>query len=300
MPEPAGVNSGTARPAPVAVLGATGFIGRHLCTALARRGIAATAIVRRNDTKLDVSQRTVADFSDPAALRAALDGAASVVHLADEAGRFGAPDGKPPIAQSLGLALADSHTRLIFASSIYARLDEEGQPNSYGARKRDQEEALIATGCAVGLRLPPVYGEGCGGSFALLERAIALGIPLPLGLASAPRSFLSVSNLCALVITLLEASKAAWDLGAPALYEPEDARRLSSRDLAQALASDHGRSARLLPIPRILLAAVASLIGRSDLLSGAFDPLAARGNPDLYRIFGWQPSADSCSKTSAL
>lgn len=278
----------------IAVLGATGFIGRHLTAALAKRDLDAFVIVRKTPESCPIACRMVPDFSDAAMLGKAIYDCDVVVHLADEAGRFDATTGSPPIATSLAEALigvsGSSHPRLIFASSIYARLDEEGQSNPYGARKRQQEKVLLAATPAIGLRLPPVYGEGCGGSFAMLDKAIKAGLPLPLGRATAPRSYLSVDNLCDLIATLLTAGDAAWTVGAPGLYEPEDPTRISARNLAAALARHHGSPSRLLPVPRWLLAGLAAAIGRGELIRGAFDPLEATGNPALKRIFSWQPT----------
>lgn len=280
----------------IAVLGATGFIGSHLTAALAARQLDAVAVVRRASRVCPLPSRVVPELADSAVLAQAIADADAIVHLADESGRFATGETAQPIATSLVAALsgkagASFPPRLIFSSSIYARLDENGQFSPYGARKRRQEQILLGAMPAIGLRLPPVYGEGCGGSFAMLARATKRGLLLPLGCAVAPRSFLSVDNLCDLIITLLTASDAAWTKGAPAVYEPEDAVRISTRDLAIALAKHHGRKPRLVAVRRDVIAAAATLLGRQELVRGAFDTLAATGNAELARIFGWRPAA---------
>ena len=276
----------------IAVLGASGYIGSHLCSALVKAGVAGIAVVRRPILSA-LPVRVVVNFRDSKSLGEAIRDCRTIVHLADEAGRFTSCKGPPPIASTLADILGQrddaEDVRLIFASSIYARLDEEGHPNDYGALKREQESLLLTLPKAIGLRLPPVYGPGCGGSFRILSRAVARGLPLPLGRAFSERSYLSVNNLCDLLITLATASEDAWTETTARLFEPEDARRISTRDLALAFARDRGNKAKLLPIPRPLLAAVAGAVGKTELVRGAFDPLEARGNADLMRFFGWKP-----------
>jgi NAD(P)H dehydrogenase (quinone) len=65
----------------IAVLGATGTVGRHICTLLADLPVEARALVRRPDAA-DVPVPAVhADLNDPASLRAGLEGAARLFLL---------------------------------------------------------------------------------------------------------------------------------------------------------------------------------------------------------------------------
>lgn len=284
------VSSGTSKTV-VAVLGASGFIGRHLMTRMGETDLDAIGIVRARHDDLPFAQRIVPDFRDSFALGEALSGVGRVIHLADEAGRFISGDA-PPIAATLAKVIGNR--RLIFASSIYARLHTEGHTNPYGARKVEQEKILLANANAIGLRLPPVYGDGCGGSFAMLDKAVAKGIPLPLGRAKAQRSYISVGNVCDLILKLVTASNAQWCGADNSLYEPEDGHRVSTRDLVVILARRHHRSARLVPVPRTILDLVAKPIGRRALVAGAFDPLEARGNDQLFKDFCWKPRESLC------
>lgn len=68
---------------PIAVTGATGFLGRHIVAALLSAGRRVRAVVRRPSRAADLAARGVevcaADLSDPQALARAFDGAAAVV-----------------------------------------------------------------------------------------------------------------------------------------------------------------------------------------------------------------------------
>lgn len=270
----------------VAVLGASGFVGQHLMKEFVRHTIPAVGIVRQERPELPFPQRVVPDFSQPKDLESALQDMETIVHLADEAGRF---EQAPVASISTVLAQIAGNRRVIFTSSIYARLDEEGTASPYGRRKREQETVLLDHTDCVALRLPPVYGEGCGGSFALLQQAVKRGIPLPFGQARALRSYLSVQNLTELIVTLATVDDGTWVRGAKQTFEPEDTTRISTRDLAEALADRHGLPARLLSIPRAVVQLAGYILGRKTLVSGAFDPLYARDNQRLLEAFGWRP-----------
>lgn len=70
----------------ILVTGATGFVGRNLCRALAERGVGYVALARETSdvAPLEALGATIAraDLCDVAALTRALDGCGAVVHLA--------------------------------------------------------------------------------------------------------------------------------------------------------------------------------------------------------------------------
>jgi hypothetical protein len=79
-----------------------------------------------------------------------------------------------------------------------------------------------------------------------VEKAIERGRILPFALASAPRRFLSLSNLLDLIRHLVETSESELR---PGVYEPADPVSVNLADVARAMAKAKGLSARLVPIP---------------------------------------------------
>jgi nucleoside-diphosphate-sugar epimerase len=113
------------------VLGAGGFIGRHLTKALLESGVSVTAVSRRpldpdaldwDDTEAPVSL-AIADLDDREALRRAVDGARLVLHLAtgsvdgDALATSSMVAGAVTVAEEAAAAGAE---RMVYVSSIAA------------------------------------------------------------------------------------------------------------------------------------------------------------------------------------
>lgn len=279
----------------VAVTGARGFIGQGVIAAMVEAGITVHAISRQGPPVSmpdGVVWHQVAAYDDPAALVPALQGADLVVHLADNPARAEGRSAEMGVQllEALISAMTEADTgRLVLTSSVYARIAPN--PGGYGHAKAAIEAALTGSmvPARVILRLPPVYGPGGGGGFATLAKLAAKGLPLPFGLARAPRDYLSRANLAQLIVALARAGDAAWAEAGEEIFEPSDGQAISTADLTRALARAQGRTARLLPVPTGLLRLMARLAGKAEMVAGALDPLTTQGNAALTRIFGWTP-----------
>ena len=65
----------------VLVTGASGFIGSHLCEALAEAGHSVRAMTRHPETYTGVGEPVRGDVGDPDSLRAALEGVEAAYYL---------------------------------------------------------------------------------------------------------------------------------------------------------------------------------------------------------------------------
>lgn len=252
---------------PVLVTGATGFLGGHVCADLLSRGLPVRALIRAAGTApAGTEARVVGGLGDGDGLRRALDGAATVVHLAAHVHR--PSDGRDDSAardvnvegtrRLLEAAVAAGTRAFVFASSIKAMGESSGvpwtertppaPPDAYGRTKLEAERLVREVADrhrlhAPILRLPLVYGPRMKANALRLFEAVDRGLPLPLGAVNNRRSLLYVGNFTAALWATLEAD-AGNDLflvsDGPAVATPELVRRI-----AQAL----GRRPRLLPLP---------------------------------------------------
>jgi len=125
-------DAGPARPGEIVVLGASGFIGRRVVSRLLARGLPVSAVVRRAHslpTELAEPARRGelrllrAGLEEPEALKRALAGAATVLHLATGGGETWGEVQRSMVQGSLAVAegcLANGVERLVYVSSIAA------------------------------------------------------------------------------------------------------------------------------------------------------------------------------------
>jgi len=213
----------------VLVTGAGGFIGSHLCPALAAAGHE---------------------------LRASVEGCDAVVHLANiahtsaSAADLQRVNVEGTIAQARA-ALAAGARRFVYLSSIKAAQPDD----AYGRSKLRAEQALLGLANLepVILRPPLVYGPRVKANFLALLRAVDRGWPLPLASIENRRSLVYVGNLVDAILACL---------GGPAqgrTYAVSDGAPVSTPQLCRAIGRALGRPARLFPFPGGLLRLVPGL-----------------------------------------
>jgi nucleoside-diphosphate-sugar epimerase len=279
-----------ARPAdaPVAVTGASGFIGRAFCARASASGRTVRRFVHAPDAAsagsvaIDLTLATVDDLARH------LETVSTVIHLAgrahvmretesdaDAAYRLANADATERLARA---AVAAGVRRFVFASSVKVNGErtERGRPfhpddptvpqDAYARSKLAAEVALrkVAHGTsmeAVVLRLPLVHGPGARGNFRRLVDAVRAGRILPLGAIENRRSLLGLTNL-------LDALDAAID--APALHGVHfvaDARSVSTPELVRAIAHALEVEPRIVRVPVGLLKVAGLVMGRSDAIA---------------------------------
>ena len=281
----------------VLVTGATGFIGRNICSVLRERGFRVRGTYRTE------SQQQLADTDEWVRIEdvgpdtdwsEALDGVDYVVHLAalaHQVGRSGQnrceefmrvnADGTRALAHQ---AVDSGVKRLVFMSSAGAaatlsdRVLDESSPccpdTDYGRSKLAGEEAVAqemrdsAEWCII--RPPLVYGPGNPGNMARLIGLIAKGIPLPTATDRGKRSFIYVGNLCGAIETCLVHANATRRT-----FFVTDGPPVSTAGLIRLLSYYAGRSPRFASIPMPVLSIAASLGDAIGRISGRELPITS-------------------------
>lgn len=294
----------------VAVIGANGFIARHVNRALSAAGHEVVGIVRR---------RAITRLPDVAALRHVEDAGAepdwdtliadtdAVLHLVPPphtesaqhaSAKQGATAGVPALARS---AAAAGMRRLVFVSSVKVNgeittdgpFDATSVPkpdSTYGAAKLETELALRALSAELGLpitivRPAAVYGDGGMGNFRFLVKLLRImpGWLLPLAGIENRRSFIHVENLASALVRCLED-----DTGRNRLFLLHDGEPVGTSALCRAILTALGRSPALAPDPFGMIRSIVTLVapGIARRLYGSLE-IDGHGISDAL---GWEPA----------
>lgn len=287
----------------ILVTGANGFVGKALCEALEHEGINFTAAVRIAKTAEEVA---VGNIDENTVWDKALSGCDTVVHLAarvhvmhDTATDPLASYRSINTAGTLRLAQQAAEagvTHFVFVSTIkvlgesgYFTRDDQPQPlDPYAVSKLEAEQALLALGTQTGMKItiirpPLVYGPGVGANFRKLLGAVKRGIPLPFGLVNNQRSLVYVGNLVSLIATSVKNEKSHNEV-----LLVDDGKPISTRNLILAMAKALNRKTFLIPVPCLLITALATLLGKKAAAQRLLGNLAVDSS-HTRQLLNWHP-----------
>jgi len=271
----------TAAPDKVLVTGASGFLGGHVCTRLVARGLGVRGLVRAQTSALPagVERASASDLLDRAAIRTAMEGVSTVVHLAARVHVMEERAADPLQAfREVNVegtrALAEEAQRagvrtFVFVSSVKAVGESSSSTpwhdgvapapvDPYGVSKLEAERLLadLSARSSFGsctIRLPLVYGPGMKGNMRRLFEVVDRGWPLPFGAVDNRRALIYSGNVAAAIEAAIRS-----DTTTPALRGPffvSDGEDVSTATLVRAIARSLDRPARLVPVPPALIRA---------------------------------------------
>jgi nucleoside-diphosphate-sugar epimerase len=293
----------------ILVTGATGFVGTTLTNRLVnQRRCDVRGAVRREAGALhaDVERIVVGDLTPDVDWRQAVAGADAVMHLAARVHVMRETAADPlsdfrrvNVASTLNLArqaAAARVPRFVFLSSVKVNgekgacteADLPSPADAYGISKHEAELGLRQVAAETGMevviiRSPMVYGPGVKANFRTLIRAVARGIPLPLGAVHNRRSLVGLDNLVDFILACVEHPAAANET-----FLVSDGEDLSTTDLIRRLARVLDRPARMIPVPVWVLRAGASLLGRRDVAQRLLGSLQVDMSK-ARQVLGWTP-----------
>jgi UDP-glucose 4-epimerase len=289
------------------VTGAAGFIGRHLLRRLTGAGF-HVKVLARDAARLDAAtlrcEALPAELtltSETARWQAALAGVAVCYHLAGIAHRAASREQLRSVNEEATLRLAGaaaqaSVDQFVMLSSVKVLGDVSDAPlaetaayapaDAYGESKMRAEQRLLSLGLGARLsivRPPLVYGPGVKANFLALLKLADLagrGLPLPLGAARAPRSFLGAANLCDFLLELAGRDDAGG------ILHVADAQNLCVAEILELL--NDGRRLRLWRVPAEIMSSLLRAAGRGAVYQRLFEPLELDSAATRARL-GWAP-----------
>ena len=278
----------------IAVSGASGFLGRHLCPELIARGHRVVQISRAALGAADLQRK--------------LEGVDAVVHLAARAhvlhetsldaraefwaSNVGLTQSAARAARSAGVKrfVFLSSAGVLGASSPPAGFTDDSTPSPHDAYTASKLEAEAWLNAELGeavrlviLRPPLIYGPGAGGNFMRLMRLALKGYPLPIGGFHAQRSMIGVRNMVDLIHLMATDQRVTRSTLLAA-----DRETISVAELFRAVARHAGHKPWLAPIPPALIRWLLSVIGRRSDVVRLTEPFVLR--PAIAQShFGWTP-----------
>jgi uncharacterized protein YbjT (DUF2867 family) len=289
----------------VAVLGGSGFVGKHVCEALAERGYRVRVATRDRERAkrqlilLPTVEVERVDVHDPAALSSFLRGAEAVVNLVgvlhDGRAASGFGEAHVELARKVVAACRERGIgRLLHMSALAAARDA---PSAYLRSKGEAEAAVRESGLAWTIFRPSVI-FGRGDSFLnLFARTLGMFPVMPLACPGArfqPVYVEDVAAAYAQALGRLESAGRAYDLCGPRVY--------TLRELVEYVAEVTGRKrpilglgdaasyaqARAMELPpfRQILGAMGMLMTRDNYYSMKVDSVCGAAFP-----FGIAPTA---------
>ncbi len=294
--------------------GAGGFLGGHLCRALASQGQPVRAVSSRPVATAPAAGVALLERNEDT-LAAALDGVDTVYFLAGIAHQrqyleaSADADGERAL-HTVNVAAPERWLRaaeragvrqFVWVSSIKVLGDRSERPllesdpcqpeDAYGRSKAAAEQALLAvprgaTGLTI-VRPPLVYGPGVRGNFLTLLQWAASPLPLPLAGADAPRSLVAWSNLCDLLICAGRQPQPA-DAGPGLIVHATDCEDVTVAALITEVRRLLRRRPGLFALPRSWLRQAALHGGRAGLYTRLFEPLQV-DSARTRQVLNWQP-----------
>jgi nucleoside-diphosphate-sugar epimerase len=296
----------------ILITGATGFVGRFLCSSLLEEvfSVRGTLLVSENPSSVvnGVEPVAIEPLGPDTPWRHALIGIDTVIHLAARVHVMDDSAADPltefrkvnveGTAQLAREAAKAGVKRLVFISSIKVNGEENVSPytldsppnpsDPYGISKWEAEQALrqieTETGLEVVIIRPTlVYGPGVKANFLNMMKIISRGIPLPLASVANKRSLIYVGNLVDALVTCASHPAAVGQT-----YLVSDGENVSTPELIRRTASALGVSARLLPFPTSLMRLAGRLTGKTATVHRLMGSLTVDCSK-IRRELGWVP-----------
>ncbi len=286
---------------PVAVTGATGFVGGHLLDALLAAGQPVRVLVR-NRSKFrhssDQLEIVEGDLDDLAALETLTAGSGTVIHCAGAIAalnRNGFFRVNAVGAENVARAAANAGVdKFVLVSSLAAR---EPNLSSYGASKLAGEKTvsgIFAKDRLAIVRPPAVYGPGDRATLPLIKALTQKRAILP-GRADQKISLLFVKDLADLLVGL--AGEGSFSSG---VLEIDDGHPggYSFADIVSLAGKAQGREIALTLLPRAVVAAAGLGAAFASKISRRAMVLSPEKVRELYHpdwvagganVKGWKP-----------
>ena len=292
----------------ILITGSNGFLGQYLCQYLSGKKHFILAHTRQpqvfdhpNITNINFDLNDNLDSLD-------LSHVDVIIHCAGRAHVMNETAASPleayrqtNVQGTLNLAqkaVQNGVKRFIYLSSIkvngeqttvqpFKPSDAVNTDDPYGLSKYEAEQALLELSKQTGLEvviIRPVliYGPNVKANFKSMVVLASKKLPLPIGCLDNKRSMVSIYNLADLIHTCMTHPNANGEV-----FIASDQDDISVKQLFEKLAYHQNNKLLMLPVPKILISFLASLVGKKAVASRLCSELVVDSSKNT-QLLGWK------------
>ena len=283
----------------IAVLGATGFIGMHLCKKLVDKNIKILALIRNKNSKeakkllkMNVQILETGDlfkkklFSKDLSRIKCLINLAALAHISNKKFKKKLLRLKDinNIENNIIKNFSNKNLRILHISSAKVSDKIENNLSDYAIIKK-KGEAIIRKYYKkhIILRPPLVYGPNVKANFLILMKAICNNLPLPFKKLFEKRSYMYIENFTDAILLILKKNHFIGKT-----YEISDNCLITNEELVRFMASALGKKAKLFYLNPKLINLMLLVTGKRELFNKIMKEFIV-SNKEFILDTGWKP-----------
>jgi uncharacterized protein YbjT (DUF2867 family) len=218
----------------VLIVGATGKYASLVVPELKQRGVTVRSLVRNESKSVAARQQgadeiAIADFHDPASLRAAASGVDGVFHINPA---FAPDEAKLGVAM-VEAAISANVRKFVFSSVIHPSISKL----SNHAAKRPVEEALYESGMEFTVLQPTMFMQNFNDSWSAVLEQGRFSLPYSKQVKASYVDYRDVAEVAALALTGDKLSYGTFELCAPGMVNRVELVALMSEALGRTIES---------------------------------------------------------------
>ena len=283
----------------IAILGASGFIGMHLCKSLVDKNIKILALIRNKHSKeakellkMDVEVLETGNlfkkklFSKDLSKIKYLINLAALAHINNK--NFKKKllnfDDINNIENNIIKNFRNKNLKILHISSAKVSDKIKNNLTDY-ARVKKNGESIIRNYYKkhIILRPPLVYGPNVKANFLILMKAIYNNIPLPFKKLSEKRSYMYIENLTDAILLILKKNHFIGKT-----YEISDNCMISNEKLVRFVADGLGKKIRLFYLNPKIINFILIIIGKREVFNKIMKEFIVT-NREFILDTGWKP-----------
>ena len=280
----------------IAILGASGFIGIHLCKKLVNENIKILALIRNKNSKeakellkMDVQILETGDLFENKLFSKDLSKIKFLINLAALA-HLNSNSFKKKLSylnnieNNIVRNFSNKNLKILHISSAKVSDKIENNLTDY-ARVKKNGESIIRKYYKkhIILRPPLVYGPNVKANFLILMQAVYNNIPLPFKKLSEKRSYMYIENLTDAILLILKKNHFTGKT-----YEISDNCLITNEKLVSFIANALGKRAKLFYLNPKLIYFILLILGKRELFNKIIKEFIVN-NKEFIADTGWKP-----------